>query len=134
MIDKEILEALNNALKLAVAASNTPTLPIAFEDVNFIIPNDQKYIEAVFVPNNPDGGYWGDERDYMGMFRIILHWPKSGGGAYTPMAVLASVVAYFTKSAPLAPLRVTSTPNFMGKVATLTDILYPASLRYQRFQ
>lgn len=134
MIDEKfILQTLQNAVKDAVAASDEPTLPIAFVDVTFDKPNDGKYVEIVHMPNNPDGQYWGDERNARGVMRLILHWPKNGQGSYDPLDLLKSVGDHFTKELWLNGIQLTDTPKFTGSLATDTEILYPCSLRYQYF-
>lgn len=133
MLDHEILMTLQGAVKLAVAASIIPDLPIAFVDITFIPPDDQKYLELVFIPNNSDGDFWGEEQNYEGMFRIILHWPNNNQGPYTAMQSLASIASYFSKGRLLSGVQIVGKPNFMGSLAQGKEMLYPAGLRYQRF-
>lgn len=134
MSDSAILRTLQTATIHAVAASQIPTLPIAFVDVSFVPPVDQKYLEIVFIPNNPGNEFWGNERNYMGLYRLILHWPKNGAGAYKPMDVLHSIGAYFSKDRLLdGGLKVADNPSFTGSLVMPGEILYPLGFRYQRF-
>ena len=133
-VDAEIIDALQVAAEAAVAASSLPDLPIAYIDVNFDPPNDGKFLELVHIPNNRENETWGEEKTYQGMFRLILHWPKDGGGTAAPMTALASISAYFSKSRELGALRITNPPNFTGKLDMPSETLYPSSLRYARFQ
>lgn len=140
MIDHDILKSLQDAARTAVLASTDPTIPIAYIDVNFDPSEDAaetngKYLELVFIPNNVENDTWGDERTYQGMFRMILHWPKSiSGGPYPPMQLLSSICAYFSKDRKLGDVQVTNLPVFTGMLAAGHENLYPASLRYQRYQ
>ena len=72
MYDTMILKALQTATIEAVAASEMPTLPIKGVALTFVPPNDQKYVELVFIPTNCND-FWGNEKNYTGTFRIILH-------------------------------------------------------------
>lgn len=130
LYDFTILQILQETVKLAVAASGTPTMPIKFEGRTWKVPNDQKWIELVMIPNNPASTFWGDEKSYAGMYRIILHWPNDDEGAYVPGAVLASIVGYFSKELFLQNVRIYDNPNFMGSIENGIETLYPVSLRY----
>lgn len=133
MYDRTILQALQAGVTAAVAASVMPTLPVKFVDIQFEPPDDQKWLELVFIPNNLSD-YWGDERDYRGMFRMILHWPNNSAGAYPPMDILASICGYFSKDTLLQNVRVSDRPNLTGVLTEGAESLYPASLRYQCFR
>jgi hypothetical protein len=133
MIESQILQTMQSATIAAVAMSITPDMPIKFVAVGLTPPNDQKYIEIVYIPNNDIGAYWGDEKNYRGMFRLILHWPNDGAGAYEPLDVLASICGYFTKGLYLGPVKITEPPDLSGVLEQGTETLYPASLRYSRF-
>lgn len=132
-IEREVIDTLQVAAAEAVVNSSVPGLPIAFIDVNFDPPENGKYLELVHVPNNGENETWGEEKTYRGMFRLILHWPKDGGGTLAPMDILASISAYFTKDRELGALRITNPPNFTGKLDMESEILYLSSLRYSRF-
>ena len=54
MSNELIIRTFQNSVKQAVAASNTPSLPIKFKGRTFKPPKDQKYVEVVFIPNNPN--------------------------------------------------------------------------------
>lgn len=134
MYDQAILQILQTATIAAVEASITPTLPVKFVGLTFIVPDDQKYLELVFIPNNRSGGYWGDEKDYRGLFRLILHWRNDGEGAYPAMAALASICSYFGKGTYLQNVKISDNPDLTGVLEQGSEILYPASVRYQCFR
>lgn len=133
MKDGEILKVLQKAVMAAVTASTTPKLPVKYAGISFTPPNDNKWLELVMIPNNRSD-FWGDERNYQGMFRIILHWPNENAGAYGPIAVLASIASYFSKGLFLQDVQICETPNLTGVLESGTETLYPASIRYQSFR
>ena len=134
MIEKEILQALQSATISAVATSTLPTLPIAFIDVAFDPPNDGKYLELVHISNSPPDPTWGVEEHHRGIFRFILHWPNNGGGAYTPLILLASICSAFSKNQRIAGLvTVLNKPKALSKIPNGQENLYPASMEYSVF-
>jgi len=130
MSDQAILQDIVDAVKLAVAASTNPTLPIAHVAVKFDPPQDQKYLEIVFIPNNPADRYHGEEQVYQGVVRLILHWPNNGQGASAPMILIENIIGYFGKSERYGNVQIYNTP----KLAQDKEMLYPATMRYRSFQ
>lgn len=136
MSDVFILETLQNATKAAVAASIVATLPIKFEGRTFVPTEeaaDGKYLELRFIPSNRTDDFWGDAKNFQGMFRFILHWPKDDAGAYDPMNVLQSIIGYFTKGALYDGVQLTTLPDVQASLENDDETLYPASARYQYF-
>lgn len=133
MNDRDILQVLQQATTAAVAASSLPTLPIKFLGRNFSIPDDQKWIEPIVIPSGAVE-FWGTERNYTGLFRLVLHWPKDDAGAYGPLDVLASVADYFSKARRLQNLEICATAAFAGVIDGGADLLYPANMRFQSFR
>lgn len=132
--DDLVLEALQKGVIAAVAASDTPDLPVKYLGRNWVPPNDQKWLELVFIPNNRSGDFWGDEKNYRGLFRMILHWPNDDDGAYVPIRALKSIAGYFTKGLTLQNVTIYETPDLSGVLEAGAENLYPASLRYQCFR
>lgn len=134
MIEKEILQALQQAVIAAVATSGTPTLPVKFVGVSFNPPSDGKYLELVHIPNNGADKYWGNERTYRGLFRMILHWPNNGTGAYAPLTLVSSIMNSFSKHTLIGNLvRVMNTPKLTSVIEQPMETLYPVSLEYNTF-
>lgn len=130
-IEKAILQALQQKVIAAVAASTIPTLPIKFVNVAFSPPNDQKWLELVFIPNNPSDQTWGDEEVNRGIFRMILHWPNNGAGAYTPLDLVASIMSSFNKGERIAGLlQILNKPKAIGLIEQGSENLYPVSVEY----
>lgn len=134
MYDPQILEILQEATAQAVEASSTPNLPIKFIGRTFVVPNDQKYLEEVFIPNNRQGAYWGDEKDYRGLYRLILHWVNDDTGAHPGMLALASICSFFGKGTWLQNVKISDNPDLTGVLEEGSELLYPASVRYQCFR
>lgn len=132
MKDGEILSILQTAVIDAVAKSSVPALPIKAVGITFIPPSDQRYVELVFIPSNRDD-YWGDERDYRGLFRVILHEPNNSDGPYDPIALLAEICKPFSKNAVLQNVKISANPDLTGVLEHGSENLFPASIRYQCF-
>lgn len=131
--DDIVLAALQDGVAAAITASTTPSLPVKYIGRSWAVPDNQKWLELVFLPNN-SGDHWNDETNYRGTFRMILHWPNDDAGAYPPMAVLKSIASYFTKDRLLQNVQIYETPKLGGVLEAGAETLYPASLRYQSFR
>ncbi len=134
MDDVEILETLQQAAIVAVGESDMPELSIKFVGITFTPPDDQRYLELVFIPVNRNDDFWGDEKNYQGIFRMVLHWPNDGAGAYPPMNVLRSIAGYFTKDLALPKVQIRAKPDLTGVLEEGAELLLPASIRYQSFR
>ncbi len=133
-MDAFILSALQQATTAAVTASLLPTLPIKYVGLTFSIPNDQRYLECVFLPSNSVDDYWGSERVYRGAYRLLMHWGINGGAAYTPLGLLQSVADYFTKQRVLnSNVRVTNEANISSPIELGSEVIWPATIQYQLF-
>lgn len=133
MIEQEILQQLQQSVIAAVKASNVPAMPVKLVDVTFTPPDNQQFIEIIHIPNNPADRFWGDEKSYQGIFRIVLHWQIDASGAYPPMRVLESIASYYSKNMWLGIVKITSNPDLTGVIETAPDLLFPCTLRYAAF-
>lgn len=135
MSDLDILQKLQGAVRdHAVPDSIAPSLPVKYLGIPWTVPSNQKYLELVHIPNNRIADFWGNEKNYQGIFRMILHWPNNGGGAYTPMETISSIASYFTKDLRLPGVQIMSEPDFTGLLEMGSETLYPVSLRYQSYR
>ena len=134
MIEREILQTLQKATTAAVAQSSMVGLPIKFTGITFVVPNDQKYLEVVHIPNNADRQYYGDEKQYQGLFRIILHWPIDAQGVYPAMNLIASIAGYFSKNRWFDKVKISEVPNLTGVLEKPPEVLLPVSIRYVAFE
>lgn len=130
-IDKNILQALQQKVIAAVAASTLPTLPIKFVDVSFKTPENQKWLEIVHIPNNPADSTWGNEEIHRGIMRLVLHWPNNGAGAYKPLELIASILSSFNKEEKIGGLlQILNKPKSMSTVQNGSENWYPATVEY----
>lgn len=133
-IEKSILQALQQKVIEAVAGSIVPTLPIKFVDVAFTIPNDQKWLELIFIPNNASDRMWGNEEVYRGILRLVLHWPNNGAGAYKPLSLISSILSSFSKDEKIGGLlQLLNKPKLMTTVQSGSENWYPATIEYTVF-
>jgi hypothetical protein len=143
--DFDILAILQGAVIAAVAAVD-PELPVKAVGRTQTSPDPstpvaldgQRYVEIVWIPNNPTGAFWGNEQNHMGLLRIVLHWPNDDAGAYTPGAVLAGIAAGLPKGQRFGTgphgVQIYEPPSLMSPIGSPTETLYPCSLRYTAFR
>lgn len=130
MYETTILRALQTGVIEAVAASTKPALPVAYVDVKFTKPNDGKWLEIVHIPNNRVGDFWGQEKNYRGLLRLVLHWPNTGDGPYAPLNLLQSIGSYFATGKMLGEVQITEQSDYVGAVREGDEVMYPVSVRY----
>ena len=134
MIEKDILQALQQKVISAVAASTIPTLPIAFVSVAFDPPTDGKWLEIIHISNNPSDFTWGGEQQCRGIMRLVLHWPNNGAGAYTPLTLLGSIAGSFNKGTKIGGfVTLLNNPKAMPIITSDNENLYPVSIEYSVF-
>jgi hypothetical protein len=140
MVEKAIVEALQKAVIAAVAACDTPTLPVKYIGRNFTPPADNTgWLEIVIIPNNVQGELWGPEKTHRGMLRLILHWPMKDKGAYEPLELLEDISSYFIKGrrfadqAATVSVKISEGPDFRGVLEEPPEMLLPMSIRYEFF-
>ncbi len=131
--DGTILAALQDGVAAAVLASTASTLPVKYIGRSWVVPNDQKWLELVFIPNNTND-FWGNEQNYRGMFRMVLHWPNDDAGSQGPLAVLKSIAGYFSKDRLLQMVQIYETPKLSGILEMGQETLYPCGFRYHCFR
>ena len=129
-----ILSALQKGVTAAVAQSNAPTLPVKYLLKTFTIPQDQKWLELVWLPNNIRGSFLGNEQNHRGILRLILHWPNNGSDVYGPTNLLASITRYFTNGLVLSGTQVVGFPQPSGIIEDGDDTLFPVSIHYHSYQ
>lgn len=135
MSEVEILQAFQSAVRdNAVPNSIMPNLAVKYIGRVFTPPNDQKFLELIWIPNNRNGDFLGAEKNYQGLFRMVLHWPNDNLGAYQPMRVIESIGSYFTKDALAPAIQIYETPDFRGPLEMQHETLYPSQLRYQSYR
>ena len=134
MSEAAILRTLQQAVTAAVLVSTAPTLPVSYVGVNFNIPNDQKWFEIIWLPNNIQAGFSGNEKNHRGILRILLHWPNDGAGAYAPLNIIESVGNFFTNGKLLSDVQIYGKGDITGVIQDGDDTVYPLSVRYQSYR
>ena len=129
-----ILRTLQQAVTAAVTASTAPTIPVSYVGVNFAIPNDQKWFEIIWLPNNIQAAFGGEEKNHRGILRILLHWPNDGAGAYVPLTIVESVGSFFTNGKLLSDVQIYGKGDITGVIQDGDDSIYPLSVRYQSYR
>ena len=65
--EDDILSALQKGVTAAVAQSDNPSLPVKYLLKSFSIPNNQEWLEIVWIPNNRRGDFLGQEKNHRGI-------------------------------------------------------------------
>lgn len=137
MYDKYILEALQKRVDVATTPDGSP--PPKAVGRNFEPPDDGKWWEVVFLPNNVENEFWGDGKTYQGVLRMVLHWPQDGKGAYPAMEEAERFAAFFEKGLKLTDpdntvrVKITTQPDIMPLIEESPRFLIPLTIRYTSF-
>lgn len=134
MEDAYIFEQLQTAVIAAVEASDYPTLPIKAMGRNFDPREHEKYLEIRIIPNNRNGDFWGNEKNYQGILRLILHWQNDNMGIYTPVRTIRSICSYFSKDKIINGVQIYENPNLLDILEEGDELLYPVSIRYRSYR
>lgn len=140
MTEKAILEALQKGVIAAVAATSLAATAVKYVGRNFTKPNDGKWLEVIYIPNNVTNEFWGSEKTHQGILRLILHWPMTDKGAYEAVTLIEAIAAYFTKGLKLVDpgstvrINISENPNLMNVMEETPELLLPLSVRYNFFK
>lgn len=134
-LDGTVIKALQKSFLAALAASDFPDTPVKMLGRTFTPPDDgTPWFEVLVIPNNPDNQFWGDERTYQGLFRVLLHVSNEDEGVYGDIDRLKSVVQYFTKNREVTEgtitVRITTPPNLTSIEPAGHETVFPVSMRY----
>ena len=75
-VDAKIAQALFTHLDTAVFV---PDLPVAWPNVRFTQPGDDKFLRARLLPNDTEGFSLGSTRVFMGFLQVDVNWPLAVG-------------------------------------------------------
>lgn len=140
--ESEIVSALQKGVVAAVAASDQPALPVKYllvdsdgtDDGGFTVPDDKKYLEVVWLPNNRRNDFRGDEKNHRGILRLVLHWPNQSTGIYAPLELFASITRYFTNGKLLSGVQIYGTPDPTGMIEDGDEVMFPVSIYYMSYR
>lgn len=135
MKEQEILQALQTG---AIAAINGAGSPLPIKAIGRTLsPSPARYWEFVQIVNNMQNEYWGGERVYRGMFRLILHWQPDEAGAYPAMTIRDSVALLLPKGSILrqgsSAVQLYDHPDAGSAIESGAELLFPVSLPYRSF-
>lgn len=134
-----VIQALQKAVIRAVDLSDYPNMPVKYIGVNFNPLPEQNWLEVVHIPNNIENEFWGDEKTYRGVMRLILHGPQNGEGIYGSMGMLTSVLNNLAKGSKHSDtagnvlVKIEDHPNITGAIEESPELLIPATIRYSYF-
>lgn len=132
--ESDIIDALQKGVTAAVAQSDNTSLPVKYLLKSFNTPQDQKWLEIVWLPNNRRGDFLGDEKNHRGILRLVLHWPNLSGAIYEPVELLGSIARYFTNGLVLSGVQVYGTADPDGVIEDGDDVLIPCSIYYTSYR
>jgi hypothetical protein len=137
MNELQILTALDDAALDAIARSSKPTIPIKAIG-RTLDPAPLRYVELVRITNNRSGDYWGNERVYQGIYRMLLHWDINDEGVYEPTTYVDELATFFPKDTTFfvgdVAVKIYDVPDASGPVENGSELLFPLSLRYRCFR
>lgn len=128
VIAENLYVAVTNA-----AASLSPLLPVQFPGRVFDIPSNGRYIEVIQIRNNRQGEYYGDERTYQGILRLLVHWPNDDAGAIPPLVYCEGIADALPKGTRFGNTVLYDVPEVGSVVEDQGQIFYPISFRYRDF-
>lgn len=129
-IETDVIEAIFYGLETRL---NVLRYPIKAPGRTFVPPTNQKYIELVMIPEN-GADTWGNEKQFAGIIRIILHWKNDDAGIIPPSLVCEAIIAALPKDTTFtygaARLVISTVPVQMQPLEDGHESLYPVTFRY----
>lgn len=134
-IETDIMAAL---FVRAGSFAASPALPVAWPNLPFTPPSDQRYLRVQFVPNmasrvliDSDGAH-----RRIGLLQISVYWTK-GVNIAGPMAVAAAIAAHFPCDTKLrsgaATVRITKTPDVRDLIVEAAAVQIPVMIDWECF-
>jgi len=133
MTERYVLEALQKAV---ITATSSLSLDVKYLGRVFKTPDDGKWLEIVYIPNNIENEFWGSVKTYRGFMRLILHWPIDDTGVYEALDMVNNVAdgfikgSKFTDSGENVLVKITDNPNISSVLEEPPEILIPLTIRY----
>lgn len=128
-----IMEALFGHLATLVLA---PAHPIAWPNVPFAPPSNQRYLRAIFVPNAADRFGYSTSHQIYGFLQVNAHGTK-GAGEASVRSVAAAVAAHFpcdlTLSSGATSVRITQRPELRDLIVEDASVFVPVLIPWETF-
>ena len=137
-IEKNVLEALQKAV--AAATSAPGSLPVKYVNRNFNPPDNGRWWEVVYIPNNIENEFWAEGETYRGIMRLILHWGQDDGGAYDAVSAIDAMKdalpkgSVFQDPAKKAAVRIIDNGKMTGTIEQAPEMLLPLTIKYSCFK
>ncbi|MFH1554925.1 MAG: DUF4128 domain-containing protein [Pseudomonadota bacterium] len=133
-------EALIHDLLMARVAtfSNTPALPVAYPNVDFIPPASGDWLEVAYLPNTNVDLYLAndDETLHRGLMQITLVSARGRGGS-APLDLAGKIASHFAKGTTLYgssfKVRVPDKPSVSAPLQDPPYLRTPVTVRWQAF-
>lgn len=133
--ERDIVNALQKGVVAAMAQSDNPSMPVKYLLAPWAgVPQDQKWLEVVWIPNNRQGDFLGQEMNHRGILRLVLHWPNTATGVYAPISLMESITRYFTNGRLLSTVQIYGKATADGLIEDGDEVLFPVSIYYQSFR
>ncbi len=125
LLQKEIIKAVDDVLPIKYLGKNQPSV------------SDSKWWEIIYIPSNVSDEFWGSEKTYRGIFRLLLHWPQDNAGIYGPVEEATRVANSFKKGLQITDdditITITDNPDITGVVEDLPNLIIPLTIKYNCF-
>lgn len=135
MSQQKIRSAFESRLK-TWADAQAPPIPIAFENVPFVPPNQARYLRAFLLPGKTNNGRWLDAsaRTMVGLYQVSVCVPE-GSGPAAAESVADALVAQFTNQLLMPSsgidVRVMGTPYTSPAMREPGLFVLPVSIAYR---
>lgn len=135
MIESQIIRTLQEAVTAAV----DERYDIKYLNINFEPPSDKKWWEIRYFPNNIQNEFYGREKTYRGILRLILNTPQDGKGIYSTMEEVELVAEHFKKGTKFETadghiIQIVENPDVTAVIEESPYSIVPLTIRYQCFK
>lgn len=136
-IETDITNALYAKISEAVKATNIPAMPVQYPLRSFNRPNNGTWLEVIHIRNNRTNEFWGAERTFQGLVRLILHWSNNDAGIFPAIAYLDQLAALIPKGTILsfgdASVLIYDNPDVGSLIVDNGLVMVPLTLMYRDF-
>lgn len=133
--ERYVLEALMAKVAAAIADVHPAKYPLTTINP----PSSHPWWEILYLPNNPDGEFWGDEKTYQGIVRLILHYPMKNE-VFDAMDEVSRVSDQIKKGELLqdagrnVTVKISEEPDTGAPMEEAPEALIPLTVRYTSFK
>lgn len=134
MSDSSILRLLQRAI------GGATSLPVKYVNTNFKTPNKGNWWEIVYLPNDIENEFWGKEKTFRGVLRLILHCEQKNEGIYKPLGEVENMMEVFFKGCVFydveknVKVQIVENPRMNDIIEEPPSLLIPLTIRYQCFK